>query len=122
MNTMAKTLSILTGQVKPVNIGVVAVKHICEDDDNDPVWVNTLLRSRLATAASDKKREEILNFRIPLVLAALTEPKTSKAIGMEAGLSRSQMEFVLNHLFANGTLTRVRDKACEPYIYSLAEA
>lgn len=111
MNTMARTLQILTGQVKPSNTGVVWVGHLCEDDG--------LLEEQDCLTEAGKRMfaENTLK-----VIAALDSPKDVAQIVGASGLCRTTVQRVLKSMVVQGVATRTRKTSGIPsYLYSLTE-
>ena len=120
MNTMARTLQILNGQVKPLNIGVLAVKHICEDD---AVLDKIIALSEKMKLISNERSKKVFEENSLKIRNALAAPKDMAQIVAETGLGKTAVTIAINSMIYQGFVERKRKQSgVLSYLYSLTEA
>lgn len=117
MNTMARTLKILTGQVKPFNIGVLSVKHICEDD---AMLDKSIALSEKMKLISNERSKKVFEENSLKIRNALSAPKDMAHIVAETGLGRTAVTIAIDSMIAFGIVERKRKTSgVLSYLYSL---
>ena len=120
MNTMARTLQILTGQVKPLNIGVLAVKHICEDD---AVLEKSIALSEKMKSISNERSKKVFEENSLKIRNALSAPKDMAQLVAETGLGKTAVTIAMDSMINLGIVERKRKPSgVLSYVYQLTGA